>query len=115
MAKEPHERIPSPAKAAVAQQKPRDASGRFLSGAELADYRAQQQQTQFQAERDRMSNLLGRSVSPTMPTTPSPIQQQMVPSGFDAIIQANKPRGMASQLSEDDKWAVLLGKKRSRL
>jgi len=101
----------SAAKAAVAQQKPRDDKGRFLSGEELANYRANQQQAQFASERNRMDSLLGRSTSPPVTSQQQPIQP-MGQSNFAAIIQANKPGGMASQLSEDDKWAVLLGKKR---
>jgi len=106
-------RVPSPAKAAIAQQKPRDAAGRFLSGAELEAYRARQQQSQFAAERDRMSSILGRTVSPASPQTPSmPGFLSQPPNSFEAIIQANKPRGMATDLGEQDKWDILLGKKR---
>lgn len=115
MVKEQKVRIPSPAKAAIAQQKPRDATGRFLSGAALQNYQVQQQQAQFAAERDRVSNLLGRSVSPVMPTQTVSQIPQTQSTNFEAIINANKPRGMASTLTEDDKWAILLGKKRSRL
>lgn len=108
---------PSAAKAAVAQQKPRDNKGRFLSGEELAAYQAQQQQVQFSAERQRLEGLFGKQMSGGV--NQIPIQQQIGSgqigggsAGFAAILQANKPRGMASQLEEDDKWAVLLGKKR---
>jgi hypothetical protein len=116
MVKIEREHKQSAAKAAVAMQKPRDAEGRFLSGQELQAYQAQAQQQQFMAERARVNNILGRQSDAPISQPMSPIQQQMgmgnVPAGFEAIIQANKPRGMASDLNEDDKWNMLLGKKR---
>lgn len=101
------EHRPSAAKAAVAQQKPRDASGRFLSGAELQAYQIQQQQSQQAAERARLGALFGRT-----PTSDVQAQPLGPPTNFDAIIQANKPRGMASNLEEGDKWDMLLGRKK---
>ena len=115
MVKQEREHKQSAAKAAVAMQKPRDAEGRFLSGQELQAYQAQAQQQQFMAERARVNNMLGRQSDAPISQPMSPIQQNMnmnVPAGFEAIVQANKPRGMASDLSEDDKWNMLLGKKR---
>ena len=114
MVKQEREHRTSAAKAAVAMQKPRDAEGRFLSGQELQAYQAQQQQAQFMAERARVNNILGRQPNTPLSDTPmAPMQQTMnVPTNFEAIVQANKPRGMASDLSENDKWDILLGKKR---
>lgn len=114
MANEFHERIPSPAKAEVARQKPRDAQGKFLSGAELENYRAQQQAIQFQNERDKVSNLLGRGNA--IPQTQQSMPLQQIPglqNNFQAIINANKIGGSTPQ-SEDDKWNALLGKRRNR-
>lgn len=114
MVKIEREHKQSAAKAAVAMQKPRDAEGRFLSGQELQAYQAQAQQQQFMAERARVNNILGRQPNaPLSESSMAPMQQSMnVPTNFDAIVQANKPRGMASDLNEDDKWNILLGKKR---
>jgi hypothetical protein len=111
MANEFHERVPSPAKAEVARQKPRDAQGKFLSGADLENYRAQQQAIQFQNERDKMSNLLGRGNA--MPQTNMPQQIPGLQNNFQTIISANKIGGSTSQ-SEDDKWNMLLGKRKNR-
>lgn len=95
-----------PAKAAVAQTKPRDASGRFLSGERLQEYQVQQQSMMQQAERDRMNQLLGRGGQS--------IQSGMQPgqSDFAALLAANKPGGRAQVPAEGDKWDILLGKKR---
>lgn len=104
MVEQTHERKPSAAKAAIAQQKPRDASGKFLSGAELENYRAQQQQAQFEAERAKVSNLLGRS---SQPQTMQPMQQMQVPqSNFQAILAANKP----GSDQDVNRWNTLLGR-----
>jgi hypothetical protein len=105
-----HTRKPSPAKAVIAMQKPRDASGRFLSGDELAAYQARQQQAQFAAERDHMNSLLGRTSSQsTQQPSPQPTMQGMPQSNFQAILNANKPGS-----NEDaDRWNVLLGKKKN--
>lgn len=108
----------SVAKSMVAQQKPRDAEGKFLSGAELQNYRAQQQAQQFAAERNRMNTLLGRSSSIQSQNQQQSIPLQQFPqssiqNNFEAILAANKPGG--ATLSEGDKWDVLLGKKRRQI
>lgn len=110
MAKEIKERVPSPAKAAVAMQKPRDQYGRFLSGAELQAYQIQQQQAQFNAERDRVNSILGRNrINPLEPIQQMPTQ--IPQTNFQAIVNANKPGGATPQ-TEEDKWDQLLGKRR---
>lgn len=96
-----------PAKAAVAQAKPRDASGRFLSGERLQEYQVQQQAIMQQAERDKVNQLLGRGQS--FMQTPG---MQSGQSDFAALLAANKPGGRAQVPAEGDKWDILLGKKR---
>ena len=112
MVKEPRERRPSPAKAAIAMQKPRDAKGKFLSGEELQAYQAQQQQAQYAAERAKLDSLFGRQTqSPQPPQSIQPVQ-----NNFQSILQANKPGGVQDQgESEEDKWNILLGKKRTNI
>jgi hypothetical protein len=112
------ERIPSAAKAEVARNKPRDNAGRFLSGAELQQYMAMQQQQQFDIERAKVNAMLGRreqqqpgySTSPITPNIPQPRDN------FNAILNANKP-GVRSNTNipqdGDDRWNILLGKKRN--
>lgn len=114
MVQEQKIRRPSAAKAAVAQSKPRDASGKFLSGAELAAYQAQAQQAQFAAEQARVSNILGRTPQ-TMPQAPVSQASIQAPAGFAAILAANKPGSMASELDEQSRWDALLGRKRRQL
>ena len=112
----------SEAKAQVAQQKPRDASGRFLSGEELQAYQAQRQQQQFEAERAKVNSMLGKKQPmqqpyPTYPTN-NPIQPNMPQprSNFQDILAANKPGARAqSPQDEGDKWDSLLGKKRQNI
>jgi len=109
----PNQPHPSPAKAAIAQQKPRDEHGRFLSGEELNQYRAQQQAVQFEAQRQKMNAIFGRSSAPVQGVIPGQIQQQAPQSNFQAILNANKPG--AANTSEADKWDTFLGKRKSNL
>lgn len=88
----------SPVKAAIAQQKPRDNKGRFLSGAALTQYRANQERQQQMMEREKVAAMLNQSKS-SYPMTVNNGQ-----SNFQTILNRNKPA--------DDKWAMLLGKKK---
>lgn len=105
------ERIPSAAKAAVAQQKPRDDKGRFLSGEELQAYQINQQAQMQQMEREKINRMLGRGGMPeqNIGNTGMGGMQSAVPSNFAAILAANKPGG---QGNNDEKLAILLGKKK---
>ena len=100
----------SPVKAEIAMQKPRDATGKFLSGEELQVYNAQRQQQQFLAERARVGAMLGKQQvqQPVSPVNAYP--QQVAGSNFAAMLQANKMGGR--QQSETDKWDMLLGKRK---
>ena len=113
MANETKERIPSPAKAAVAQQKIRDDKGRFLSKEEEQAYLINQQAAQQQMERDKINRMLGRGGMSEQPSMGmGGIQQQpqsAVPSNFAQILAANKPGG---QLGNEEKLAMLLGKRK---
>lgn len=106
---ESKERIPSPAKAAVAQQKPRDDKGRFLSGEELQAYQINQQAQMQQMEREKISRMLGKSGIPNgMQIGNSMPVNSNVPSNFAAILAANRP----GQINDNEKLATLLGKKK---
>lgn len=105
-------RVPSPAKAAIAQSKPRDNKGKFLSGEELQAYQANQQAAQFSAQRQHLQNLLGRNNTGGY-NNPQPVNYNQLPSGpggnnFANIVQANKPGG---SINNNNKWNILLGKK----
>ena len=116
----------SEAKAFVAQQKPRNAQGQFLSGEELVQYQQQQQASMLDQQRQALDVKLGRQ-SNLGPGTPVPIQSNMPPqlqqNNFQQILAANKPGartpnglpGVETQDTEADKWDVLLGKRRSNI
>lgn len=107
---EQRERKPSQAKSVIAQQKPRDTSGKFLSGTELEAYQAQTQQAQFAMEKARMNALLGKSSEqfqqPQYPQQQVPFQE-FPQSNFEAIINNNKP-GASNDVN---RWNTLLGRK----
>lgn len=111
----------SEAKAMVAQQKPRDASGRFLSGAELQNYQLMQQQAQFDAERAKVNAMLGKAQPMQQQPNPNiPIQQNLPQprNNFQDILAANKPGARTQNQdpqSEADKWDTFLGKKRNNI
>lgn len=116
-----HVPTPSPAKAAIARVKPRDAQGHFLSGEALQAYQQQQQQQQMQGERDRLNALLGRGSGGMMPQQPmqqQPTQQQYPQStdnsAFQSILRSNIPgqRQGEQPMTDDEKWEQLLGKKK---
>ena len=102
-----NERIPSAAKAAVAQQKVRDDKGRFLSGEEAQAFQINQQAQMQQMEREKINRMLGKSGMPEQG-----MGQPAIPSNFAAILAANRPGGMTNN---DDKLAQLLGKKKGRI
>ena len=108
------ERKPSPAKAMVAQSKPRDNTGKFIGAEERAEYESMMQREQIMAEKARMDALLGRGrgvVPQQQPVQRGGFVQQERPvaSNFEAILSANKVGG------EKDvaRWEALLGKKRN--
>lgn len=101
-------RRPSPAKAAIAQVKPRDEYGHFVTREEKEVSQARLQQAQFQAERDRMNAILGRNSNGGQQLA---MQQQMPieqiqPNNFQTILQANKP----GTTEDVNRWNKLLGK-----
>lgn len=99
----------SPAKAAIAQAKPRDSQGRFLSGPELEAYAAQRQSEQFAAERAKMNAILGRGNGGQVfgqQVMQQPVQQQ---NNFQAILNANKPGSMNN---DANRWDALLGRRK---
>lgn len=113
MVNEIKERTPSPAKAAVARQKPRDDKGRFLSSEELQAYRINQQAIQQQMEREKINRMLGKGMgggimSEGMGVQPMPVNSA-VPSNFAAILAANRP---GAQTNDSEKLAMLLGKRK---
>lgn len=115
-------------KALIAQQKVRDPTGKFVSKEAAQELQAQQQAAIMDAQRQRLNTLFGRPTSPPVTQTaqPLPIQtnpvQANLPSpqpqnNFQSILAANKPGGRQdmSMTSEEDKWNIMLGKKRSNI
>lgn len=115
-------------KSRVAQTKVRDPTGKFVSGDVAQQIEAQRQADAMTAQRQRLNTLFGKpntTITPSGPTPlpiqPNPIQGNL-PSpqpqnNFQAILAANKPGGRAdmSMTSEEDKWDIMLGKKRSNI
>lgn len=111
--------IQSPRKSEVAQTKARDpTTGRFLNPEQIQQAQAQAQQAAIQAQQQRLNTLFGKQ-TPTSPITPN-IPSSQPQNNFQTILAANKPGGrsdlgMASPDSEEDKWNIMLGKKRSNI
>lgn len=112
----------SPAKSAIAQQKPRDDKGHFLSGQELQNYQHQKQSIQLAAERYRMNQLLGNrgTIQSSQGNNPLPTGDK-----FRDMLRSNGAGGgrtinqsqtnSTTESSSSDKWDILLGKKKSNI
>lgn len=115
-------------KSRVAQTKVRDPTGKFVSKEEATQLQAQQQADAMSAQRQRLNTLFGKpNITPIqqgptgLPIQPNPISANLPnpqpQNNFQAILAANKPGGRQdmSMTTEEDKWDVMLGKKRSNI